>query len=265
MSERLVVETPEGVVFSYALATPAVRALAWAVDAAAVLVASNIVAQACALLQLVSEDWARAIAVLLYFVVSVGYGIVLEWRWRGQTLGKRLFGLRVVDAQGLRLRLRQIALRNLMRVFDSLPLAYLVGGIASLVSRNCQRLGDLAANTVVAREQSWEEPDVELLAPAKYNSLLDHPRLAARLRSQAAPEAVEMALRAVAQRDRYEPQARVDVFRGLAEYFRALAVFPAAEIEGLSDEEYVKSALRAIYAEAGAASVKNGQWSGAHS
>jgi len=117
----------------------------------------------------------------------------------------------------------------------------------------------------VAREQSWEEPDVELLAPAKYNSLLDHPRLAARLRSQAAPEAVEMALRAVAQRDRYEPQARVDVFRGLAEYFRALAVFPAAEIEGLSDEEYVKSALRAIYAEAGAASVKNGQWSGAHS
>ena len=35
----------------------------------------------------------------------------------------------------------------------------------------------------------------------------------------------------------------------VGEYFRALAVFPAAEIEGLSDEEYVKSALRAIYAE----------------
>jgi uncharacterized RDD family membrane protein YckC len=244
----LVVETPEGVVFSYALATPAVRALAWAVDAAAIAAASSIVGQACALLQLVSQDWARAMTVLLYFVVSVGYGIVLEWRWRGQTLGKRLFGLRVVDAQGLRLQLRQIALRNLMRVFDSLPLAYLVGGIACAVSRNCQRLGDLAANTVVAREQSWEDPDVELLAQAKYNSLLAHPRLAARLRSQAAPEAVEMALRAVAQRDHYEPQARVEVFQGLAEYFRALVSFPPAAVEGLSDEEYVKSELRAIYA-----------------
>jgi hypothetical protein len=74
-----------------------------------------------------------------------------------------------------------------------------------------------------------------------------------------------MALRAVAQRDHYEPQARVEVFQGLAEYYRSLAAFPAGEIEGLSDEEYVKSALRAIYAEAGVASVQNGQWSGAHS
>ena len=44
--------------------------------------------------------WAAAASVILYFAISIAYGIVLEWRWRGQTLGKRLFGLRVIDAPG---------------------------------------------------------------------------------------------------------------------------------------------------------------------
>ena len=74
-----------------------------------------------------------------------------------------------------------------MRLIDSLPLFYLVGGIAALVSRNGQRLGDLAANTVVAHERHWEAPDLEQIAPAKYNSLLAYPHLAARLRSLASP------------------------------------------------------------------------------
>ena len=128
--------------------------------------------------------------VLLFFVISTVYAIVLEWRWRGQTLGKRLLGLRVIDAQGLRLQLPQIALRNLLRAVDSLPLFYLVGGTACLVSRYGQRLGDLAANTVVAHERRRQRPDLEQIAPARYNSLLAYPQLAARLRSLASPEAV---------------------------------------------------------------------------
>jgi uncharacterized RDD family membrane protein YckC len=246
----LAIQTPEGVVFSYELATPAARALAWLVDAAAAAAAAMVAGRACELLGLLSKDWARAMSVLLYFVVSIGYGIVFEWRWRGQTLGKRLFGLRVVDAQGLRLRLQQIVLRNLMRVIDIAPIAYLVGGLACLLSRNCQRLGDQAANTVVARERAWEDPQVESIAPAKYNSLLAYPRLAARLRAVAAPEAVRIALQAVAQRDGYDPLARVELFRGLADYFSPLVAFPPAALEGLSDEEFVRSVLGAIFAPA---------------
>src|SRR5205823_636692 len=169
------------------------------------------------------------------------------WRWRGQTLGKRLLGLRVVDAQGLRLQFPQIALRNLLRVFDALPLLYLVGGIAALVSRNAQRLGDLAANTVVAHERVWLAPDLEQIAPARYNSLAAWPHLAARLRSLASPEAVGMAVEALARRDGYEPAARVELFGELADYFRSLVQFPEAAVEGLTDEQYVRSALRVIY------------------
>jgi uncharacterized RDD family membrane protein YckC len=241
------IETPEGVVFSYELATPAARALAWSVDAAAIGTAMYFIDKLAGGLRPLNPDWEDAAIALLYFVAQVGYGIVLEWRWRGQTVGKRLFKLRVIDAQGLRLQLSQIVIRNLLRLIDSLPMLYLVGGAASLFSKKYQRLGDLAANTVVARERSWAEPDVEQLAPAKYNSLLAHPHLAARLRSKAAPDAVAIAVRAVSQRDGYEPLARVELFRELAAYFRGLAPFPDAAVEGLTDEQYVRSVLRAIY------------------
>ncbi len=254
--KSLAIETPEGVVFSYPLATPAARALAWAVDTAAIATASSLVSKALEPLGVVSQDWASAFSLALYFFLSLAYGIALEWRWRGQTIGKRLLGLRVVDAQGLRLQFSQIALRNLVRLVDMLPLAYLVGGTAALVTRKCQRLGDLAANTVVAHEVRSQPPDLEQIAPAKYNSLAAYPSLAARLRAAANPEAVGMAVRAVAQRDSYQPQARIELFREIADYFRSLAQFPEAATEGLTDEQYVRSVLRILYAPGGLSSTQ---------
>ena len=144
---RLSIETPEGVVFSFELATPVTRALAWSVDTAAILVANMIFGQIAKLVGKMNADVANAISVAGFFVIGVVYAIVLEWRWRGQTIGKRLFGLRVMDIHGLRLQLPQIALRNLLRVVDMLPFFYLVGGLTAVFSRNAQRLGDMAANT----------------------------------------------------------------------------------------------------------------------
>ena len=91
------------------------------------------------------------------------------------------------------------------------------------------------------------EPDLEQIAPAKYNSLLAYPHLAARLRSLVTPEAAAMAVRAVTQRDGYDPPARMELFRELAAYFRALVEFPEDAVEGLTDEQYVRSVLRVIY------------------
>ena len=173
--------------------------------------------------------------------------IVLEWRWRGQTLGKRVFGLRVVDVHGLRLQFSQIALRNLLRPIDGLPLLYLVGGVASFWMRSGQRLGDLAANTVVALQPYWETPDLEPIAPAKYNSLAAYPHVAARLRSLASPEAVGYAVQAVSQRDRFTAAGRVALFQDIAAYFHSLVTFPPEALEGLSDEQFVRTVLRAIY------------------
>jgi uncharacterized RDD family membrane protein YckC len=252
-ASSLSIETPEGVVFSFELATPVTRALAWAVDATAIgclAYGSGKLAQIAGALD---NDLAVAISVGGFFAISVGYGIVLEWRWRGQTIGKRLLGLRVMDARGLRLHLSQIVLRNLIRLVDALPLLYLVGGVACFFSRNGQRLGDLAANTIVVSHQKaageaiWNAPNLDLIADAKYNSLQAYPHLAARLRSQASPEAVGLAVHAIAGRERYSPWARVELFHDLALYFQSLVNFPGHAVESLTDEQYVRSVLRVIY------------------
>ena len=91
------IATPEGVVFSYQLATPVSRGLAWGLDATAIGGVSFLVSRLCTIAGFLSSDFANFLTAVLYFVISVGYGILLDWRWRGQTLGKRIFGLRVVD------------------------------------------------------------------------------------------------------------------------------------------------------------------------
>jgi uncharacterized RDD family membrane protein YckC len=244
---RLSIETPEGVLFSFELATPVTRALAWSVDTAAIVLGNMIVGQIAKFIARMNADVASAVSVVSFFVISVVYAIVLEWRWRGQTIGKRLFGLRVMDVNGLRLQLPQIAIRNLLRVVDMLPVFYLVGGLTAVFSRNAQRLGDMAANTVVTRERQAEVPDLEQIAPAKYNSLLGQPHAAARLRSLVKPEAAALAVRAVTLRDGYDARARVALFRELAAYFRSLVEFPEEAVENLTDEQYVRSVLRVIY------------------
>jgi hypothetical protein len=128
-----------------------------------------------------------------------------------------------------------------------LPGFYLVGGLTAVFSRNCQRLGDMAANTIVARERNAEVPDIEQIAPAKYNSLLGQPHLTARLRSLVTPEAAALAVRAVTLRDSYDPRARVLLFRDLAAHFRSLVEFPEEAVENLTDEQYVRCVLRVIY------------------
>src|ERR1041385_4715774 len=150
-TNQLLIQTPEGIVFSLLLAGPVTRFLAWAVDIACIGVLWIVLGSLLGFLGLISLDLARALIVLAYFVIQIGYGITMEWLWRGQTIGKRLLRLRVMDAQGLRLQFSQIVIRNLLRFVDALPAFYLVGGIVCLASGRAQRLGDLAANTIVIR------------------------------------------------------------------------------------------------------------------
>ena len=56
-----------------------------------------------------------ALAILVFFVAQIGYGFFCEWLWRGQTVGKWMLRLRVVDAYGLQLQFSQIVIRNLLR------------------------------------------------------------------------------------------------------------------------------------------------------
>src|SRR3990167_10164827 len=119
-TNTLLIKTPEGIIFSMLLAGPLTRFLAWGIDLACIFVVSSILGILLGIFGLISLDFSRALTVLAYFFISISYSIVTEWYWRGQTIGKRLLRLRVMDVQGLRLQFSQIMIRNLMRFVDSL-------------------------------------------------------------------------------------------------------------------------------------------------
>jgi uncharacterized RDD family membrane protein YckC len=89
---------------------------------------------------------------LLYFIVAMGYYIVMEARM-GYTVGKLAVGLRVVRADGTPLDWPSAVVRNLLRIVDGL-FFYLVGAILVWTSDRRQRLGDRVASTVVVRAGS---------------------------------------------------------------------------------------------------------------
>src|SRR5882762_3804475 len=181
---ELQIRTPEGIVFSQLLAGPVTRFMAWFVDLLCVMAILFFLGHLLGILQVLNANLGSALYTLGYFIISIGYAIACEWAWRGQTVGKKLFRLRVVDAEGMRLQFNQIVTRNLLRFVDALPVCYFVGGLSCIFIRHCQRLGDIAANTVVVRYPRVIEPDVEQLLTGKFNSLRAYPHIAARLRQR---------------------------------------------------------------------------------
>lgn len=246
-TNTMTIKTPEGIVFSLLLSGPVTRFLASIVDLASIVVISRIASSLLGVAGIISQDLAMAASILAYFVASIGYGIVMEWYWRGQTLGKRLFRLRVIDEHGLRLQFSQIVIRNLLRFVDSLPAFYLVGGLACLISPRAQRLGDLAANTIVIWNPRIPEPDLNQLIAGKYNSFRDYPHLEARLRQSVSPLEASIALQALLRRDELDPQARVELFREIAAHFRSIVAFPQEATDGISDEQYMRNVVDALY------------------
>jgi uncharacterized RDD family membrane protein YckC len=71
----------------------------------------------------------------------------------GATLGKLAAGIRVRTKEGQRIGLRASVIRNLMRFIDGIGV-YLVGAISIMLTKRNQRLGDLAAGTIVVRRES---------------------------------------------------------------------------------------------------------------
>jgi uncharacterized RDD family membrane protein YckC len=246
-TSALQIRTPEGIVFSQTLAGPVTRFLAWIIDACCIGGLVSVVGILSVALAFVTPGLATAVSILSYFVISIGYGILCEWAWRGQTVGKRMFRLRVVDAEGLRLQFNQVVTRNLLRAVDSLPFLYFIGGALCWFSPRCQRLGDIAANTIVVRHLRQREPDLDQIMAGKFNSLRHYPHLAARLRQRISAAEAALALQALIRRDDFEPVARVELFSELADHFRRQVQFPPEATDGIPDEQYVRNVVDLLY------------------
>lgn len=149
------VTTPERVTFDYQLAGPGSRFLAQLVDFPLQVVALLLsVLAGIGLGQLTgSQGVATVVSVVLGFLTIWGYYPVIETAWGGQTLGKHIFGLRVVGDRGEPIGFVQALVRNLVRLVDFLPFLYGIGLVVLFLNGHGKRLGDLAAGTVVVREK----------------------------------------------------------------------------------------------------------------
>ena len=241
------ISTPEGVVFSLPLAGPVTRGIGFFVDYAVIMAVQNALMFVIGPLAIFMQDFGAAAGVLVQFLLTFGYGGFCELLFNGQTLGKRVMRIRVMDERGLRLRPSQVIIRNLVRIADMLPMAYAVGGLFCLFSKRCQRLGDFAAGTVVVREVKATAPNVEGVLGGKYNSFRAYPHLEARLRQKVSPDEAQLALAALVRREQLEPDATIKLFELMATRFREKVKFPDEAEFGLSDEQYVRNVVDSLY------------------
>jgi hypothetical protein len=93
-----------------------------------------------------------AVGIIFIFVWLFGYYLVFEIAAAGRTPGKRAMRLRVVRTDGGPLTVSAALVRTILRIVDFLPWGYAVGAIAAFTSERNQRLGDMAAGTVVVQE-----------------------------------------------------------------------------------------------------------------
>lgn len=168
--DHLSVDTPEQVTLRLPVAGLGSRFLAILTDTAIqiiayallilvfVLLASSAPKTAGGALSHTGEKWLIAGLILFHFLMYWGYFTLFETFWNGQTPGKRLCKIRVIQQSGRQLTFFEAMTRNLLRIIDILPGFYLIGVIAMLCNRQHQRLGDLAAGTIVIHERPSEEP-----------------------------------------------------------------------------------------------------------
>jgi uncharacterized RDD family membrane protein YckC len=106
----------------------------------------------------ISMQWAVALRIFIFFLLNWGYFTLFEAFWNGRTPGKRVARIRVIQRSGQAIGLFESMARNLIRYVDQIPFFYAVGVITMFATRQHQRLGDLAAGTLVVRDRQVETP-----------------------------------------------------------------------------------------------------------
>src|SRR6267143_589795 len=150
---RLEIETPDHVVLRFQLAGAGNRGFAAIADFLIAAVLTFAIAFSFQKLTEIDpslDEWGGWVF-FIELLIAWLYFVLLEWLWNGQTIGKRVFGLRVISEDGEPARFVAVIVRNLVRVVDFLPAFYGFGLVTLIVSPRSQRLGDYAGGTFVVR------------------------------------------------------------------------------------------------------------------
>jgi len=154
---RVVVETPEGVDFTFQIAGPGIRMNAWMLD---LLIKALLTGGVAALVAIVTALFGGesgfavtgGLVLISMFFLDWFYGSLFEGYRHGQTPGKKFYSLRVVRTNGTPVDLLSATGRNFLRLIDLLPGTWTIALLCMICTRRLQRLGDLAFDTMVIQE-----------------------------------------------------------------------------------------------------------------
>lgn len=208
--ETVTIATPEGVELELTLAGAGSRFVAALADLA---IQAIVALASVAALGGIGGIGSAAVSVITFLIV-LGYDVLFEVFAAGRTPGKRLNGLRVVRSGGEPVGFLTSAIRNVLRVVDFLPFAYVLGAATILATRKNQRLGDVAAGTLVIRDRA-PKPAPEPLEAAS------PPGVSAAWDTSAITAEEVAAVRSFLERGpEIDPAARTKLARTLAERLR---------------------------------------------
>ncbi len=229
IDDRLRIETPEGVDLEVTLAGLGSRTGACFLDSLIISAALVVLLIGASMLGALGDDGSFDVLLLIFGLVAVGslvltfgYYLLFETLNGGRTPGKAAFGIRVLRMDGAPLGFGAVAIRNLLRFIDILPGFYAVGIIALITSNRNQRLGDLAAGTVVIRDQR------PAAAPISLVGSIDLTGLPAWDTSAVSDDEVGLLRRFAERRQALNPMSRSQLASSLAGPLRAKVAAPDA-------------------------------------
>lgn len=211
------VNTPEGIALELSPAGPAPRLLAWLVDLLLRGLVSVLLFVALAFL----GKMGIGIALILTFLLEWFYPVYFELRHQGQTPGKKMLDIYVAQADASPITFSASLVRNLLRVVDFLPFLYGFGFASMLLNRRFQRLGDLAANTVVLHK----------IHPNGYSTALDVAAIRPAV-TLTLPE--QQAIMLFAQRSHTLTPARLDELAQMTDTLIAKQPKPTQYLQGIA-------------------------------
>ena len=241
--DRVSLRMPEQIEVSYELAGLGSRFLATFMDTFIVALVVFVLAVSIGYLRSrflpdFGEGWLAAVIVISSVVLLyVAYFVYYEVTAQGQSPGKQATGLRVISVDGSPITFEQSAIRNILRIVDALPPLALAGVAAAFWTERQQRLGDLAAGTMVVKERLREMPEAPVEPVPELPAQLSEELLRAVRAGVRAVKREEVATirRFLERRFELSPQARAGLAAKLAGTIRRR--FPSLPPEQLSNPE----------------------------
>lgn len=166
--------------------------------------------------------------ILAATLVQLGYFVILEALGHGQTPGKKVAGIRTIEANGLPVGWIASLIRNILRGIDG---TMLIGLLVAILNRNEKRIGDFAAGTLVVRERKADIgiKSVKITAGGQVDDTLDLGRMR--------PAEYDLLADFLRRRQYLNKHKRPELANQLADHFRYLAQTPTDS----SSERYLET------------------------